>query len=752
MQRPACLLLFFLFANSSDFLHAQDTLPQRRLTIESIFSSDGIVGRAPEGLQWAPDQKSFTYIQRDDDGQHAELWLVDAVTGEKKILIHDDKLTKLAPPVESLRADREKDQVTEYHVAPYYWAPDSKRLLFTPGGRLWLYDLATEKAVQVNSSAEPVRDPKFSSDGKRLAYVRAHNLCVQDLEGHFLKQITGPSQGDKEPDSNILNGEVDWVYAEELSVRSNYFWSPDNRQIAFLQMDETKVPTYPITNWMPTHPSVDMEKYPKAGDPNPTVRIGIVSSRGGKVQWIRFNDQSDIYIPRFGWLNPKTLWAEVLDRHQDRIDLYFIDFVTRQSHKVLSESEPDGWVNVTDDFTVLQSQGQFLWSSWRDGHTHIYQYSYNKSAPLSSDANLERQLTSGDFEVLGIQSVDDKMGVVYFTCNKDDPRQQQIYSVRLDGSGLRRISKEEGFHDPTFADNGVAYIDNYSTALSPNRLSVCDSDANCHVFAESRSVRDFGLEAPSQLQLKADDGTTLYGQLLLPRGRTNRSVPVIVNIYGGPAIQAVVNQWPQWAGLSGLFAQVLARDGFAVFCVDNRGTPNRGKKFATAIRHEFGEIELRDQLTSLDQLIAQYPQLNRNRVGIWGWSNGGSMTLYALTHSDRFSVGVSISPVTDWLNYDSIYTERYQGLPPEDPNVYTNPITKFADHLQGDLLLAHGTEDDNVHLQNSVQMIDALIRASKQFRFMAYPNKTHSIEGPEYRIHLFHMVEDQFERGLKTAP
>jgi dipeptidyl-peptidase-4 len=446
------------------------------------------------------------------------------------------------------------------------------------------------------------------------------------------------------------------------------------------------------------------------------------------------------------------LWAEVLNRHQDEMGLYFVDVASGRSRRVLIESAPNTWVNVNDDFTVVHSTGQFLWSSWRDGHTHIYVYSYDKASPLASDAKLERQLTAGDFEVLGIQSVDEKNGVVYFSCNKDDPRQQQIYSVKLDGSGLQRLSKEDGFHDPTFADNSSAYIDNYSTAITPDEFSACDLAANCRSFAELRPVSAYGLAPFKYLEFKSDDGTILYGQLLLPANSNQSKVPVIVNLYGGPAAQVVVDQWAQWAGASALFAQILARDGFAVFSVDNRGTPNRGKKFSAAIRHEFGEIELRDQLTALDQLLAQYPQLDRNRVGNWGWSNGGSMTLYALTHSDRFRAGASVAPVTSWRDYDSIYTERYQGLPSEDPIVYDNPITKFADKLNGALLLAHGTEDDNVHLQNSIQMIDALIQAGKQFRFMAYPNKTHGIEGPEYRIHLFHMIEDHFERELKPVP
>lgn len=750
-MRASCRLLPMLLA--AQFLSAQTAAP-RQLTIEQIFSSGGVSGRLPEGLRWTPDQKSITYIQRDDSGEHAQLWSVDPATGSKKILIDEEKLAKFAPPVESIKDDRQKDLITRYHVAPYYWAADSKHLLFIPHGQLWLYDLATGTAVQISPSPDPVRDPKFSSDGKRLSYVREHNLYVQGIEDRFPKQLTKSAKNDSEEqqaDSNILNGEVDWVYAEELSVRSNYFWSPDNKQIAFLQMNETQVPTYPITDWLPTHPTVDMQKYPKAGDPNPVVRIGLVNSDGGKTRWISLTDDSDIYIPRFGWLNDTILWAQVLNRHQDRMDLYFIDAASRKSRKVMTESQPDSWVNVNDDFTVLESRGEFLWTSWRDGHTHIYLYSYDKNSPLSADAKLERQLTRGDFEVLGIQSVDAKSSTVYFNCNKDDPRQQQIYSVRLDGSDMRRVSKEEGFHNPTFAADGSAYIDDYSRSLTPDRYSICDTAANCHSFAELKTVDDYDLQPAKQLEFKAEDGTALYGQLLLPPAPANSKIPVILNIYGGPAAQVVLDEWEPWPGASQLYAHVLARDGFAVFSLDNRGTPNRGEKFSVAVRHEFGEIELRDQLTALDQLFANYPQLDRDRVGIWGWSNGGSMTLYALTHSTRFRAGFAIAPVTDWHNYDSIYTERYQGLPAEDPNVYANPITKFADRLSGALALAHGTEDDNVHLQNSIQMIDALVRAGKQFRFMAYPNKTHEIEGPEYRIHLFHMIEDHFKQQLEPG-
>jgi dipeptidyl-peptidase-4 len=277
-------------------------------------------------------------------------------------------------------------------------------------------------------------------------------------------------------------------------------------------------------------------------------------------------------------------------------------------------------------------------------------------------------------------------------------------------------------------------------------LSLCAVGGACNpVWSARNTIEEYGLRAPKYLEFKADDGTVLYGRLLLPPDApAGGKIPLIVNIYGGPAAQMVKKSAPD------AFDEILARKGFAIFAVDNRGTPGRDRKFQTAIRHEFGAIELKDQLTALDQLLAQYPQLDKDRTAIWGWSNGGSMTLYAMTHSDRFKAGVAVAPVTSQLNYDSIYTERYMGLLKDDKAGYEmSDVTKAADKLHGALLLVHGTSDDNVHFQNSIQMINALINAGKQFRLMIYPNKTHSIAGKDARVHLFTMIEEHFERELK---
>ena len=722
-------------------LWAQSSSPVKPLTIEAIFAPGGLTGRGPENTEWSPDGTKLSFVQRDDEGEHGELWYVDTATGEKKVLLSAAKLASLAPDYNKVKDERERERLTRYHVAAYLWAPDSKHLIFDSQGQLWLFDLASSTAVQFTSAPDASVDPKFSPDGSHVSYVRKHNLYVRPSSGGEEKQLT------KDTGDNLFNGDIDWVYAEELSVRSNYFWSPDSKQIVFLHMDETKVPTYPITNWIPTHPTVDNEKYPKVGDPNPVVKLGVVESDKGKVHWISLATDEEAYIPRFGWVRDGVIWAEVLNRSEDKMDLYFVDAKSGRSRIVLTETAPGAWFEFDHaEVRFLKSAGGFLWPSWRDGNMHLYFYSFDKQNPMGADAKLERQLTHGDFEVLGIGGVDEAAGTVFFSSNQGDPRQRHLFSVKLDGTGLQQLTHDEGLSNGNFSEDGKHYEQIFVGPMTAPRMSLCAVGGACSPVWQARDeIAEYGLRASKFLEFKADDGTTLYGRLLLPPDApASGKIPLIVYIYGGPAAQTVRKEPPD------AFDEILARKGFAIFSVDNRGTPGRDRKFQTAIRHEFGAIELKDQLTALDQLFAQYPQLDKDRMAIWGWSNGGSMTLYAMTHSDRFRAGVAVAPVTDQINYDTIYMERYMGLLKEDPTGYAeSDVTKGAANLHGALLLAHGTGDDNVHFQNSIQMIDALIKAGKQFRLMIYPNKTHSISGSDARDHLFHIIEDHLERELK---
>ena len=735
------VLLAFLSCIAASAPAGAQTAPTKPLTIETMYQPGGLTGRAPETLEWSPDGTRLTFVQRDEKGENGELWTVDTTTGDKTLLVSAAKLASLDPDVNKVKNEREKERRTRYHVAAYLWAPDSKHLIFDSQGQLWLYDLRSETAVQFTSASEPSGDPKFSPDGGHVAYVRKHNLYVRPVDGKDEKQLT------KDTGENLFNGDIDWVYAEELTVRSNYFWSPDSKDIVFLHMDESKVPTYPITDWLPTHPNVENEKYPKVGDPNPVVRLGVVDADKGKVRWISLTSDTESYIPRFGWVRDGVIWAEVLNRTEDKMDLYFVDAKSGKSRIVLTETTPGAWIDFEHvEVRFLKSNGQFLWPSWRDGNMHLYLYSFDKQNPMMAEAKLERQLTKGGFEVLGIEGVDEAAGAVFFSANKVDPRQMHIFSVQLDGSGFKALNAEEGMHSGNFSDDGKHYTHTFFGPQTVTTISLCAVSGTCKPVWKARdAIAEYGLRAPKYLEFKAEDGTVLYGRLLLPPDApAGGKIPLIVNIYGGPAAQLVRKGAPD------PFDEILSRKGFAIFAVDNRGTPGRDRKFQTAIRHEFGAIELKDQLTALDQLLAQYPQLDPDRLAIWGWSNGGSMTLYAMTHSDRFRAGVAVAPVTNQVNYDTIYTERYMGLLKDDKAGYEeSDVTRDADKLHGALLLVHGTSDDNVHFQNSIQMIDALVKAGKQFRLMTYPNKTHSIAGKDARVHLFTMIVDHFERELK---
>jgi dipeptidyl-peptidase-4 len=737
----ALLVLVLAFASIGVTPSAAQSAPTKPLTIESLFQPGGLGGRGPEFATWSPDGTKLSFVQRDEKGEKGELWYVDAVTGEKKVLVSAEKLASLAPDVNKVKNEREKERLTRYHVAAYIWAPDSKHLIFDSEGQLWLYDLATATAVQFTSAPDPSGDPKFSPDGNHVAYTRKHNLYVRPVNGKGEKALT------KDTGEDLFNGDIDWVYAEELGVRSNYFWSPDNKEIVFLHMDETKVPTYPITDWMPTHPTVDQEKYPKVGDPNPVVKLGVVDTEKGKVRWISLTSDQDTYIPRFGWLREGMIWAEVLNRTEDKMYLYFVYATTGTSRIVLTDTTPGAWIDFEhDEVKFLKTSGRFLWPSWRDGNMHLYLYSFDKDNPLAGDAKLERQLEQGEYQVLGIEGVDEVAGTVFFAANKGDPRQIHLFAAQLDGSGVKALTKEEGMHFANFSDDAKHYTHAYLGPQAAPRSSLCAVGGSCTpVWAAKDQIAEYGLRAPKYLEFKADDGTILYGRLLLPPdGTVSGKIPVIINIYGGPAAQMVRKSMPD------AYDEILARKGFAIFAVDNRGTPGRDKKFQTAIRHEFGAIELKDQLTALDQLLEQYPQLDKDRIGIWGWSNGGSMTLYAMTHSERFRAGVAVAPVTSQVNYDTIYTERYMGLLADDKEGYAmSDVTTNAAKLHGALLLVHGTSDDNVHFQNSIQMINALISAGKQFRLMIYPNKTHGISGKDARVHLFTMITEHFEKELK---
>lgn len=718
--------------------------PEKHLTVEAIYAHGSLIGDLPDDLTWSPDSKHLTYL----DG--GELMDVDPSTGQAHMLVSAAKMMTLS---ESGMSERDRDHRERYGMAAYQWSPDSKHLLFDSDGRLWLFDLHSNAGVQIGfTGAASGDDPKFSPDGKSVSFIRNNGLEVIQLGEPWpppnpIAPVPAASGSDAK---TLLNGEVDWVYEEELDTRSNYFWSPDSKSIAYLQINETQVPQYPIADWIPNHAQVDWQRYPQPGDRNPEVHLGVVPARGGKTVWMQIPfHNGDDYVPRFGWVDRKTVWVETLSRdHKHRV-IFFAGAEYGDVHQMLAIDDEKF---VDENYDVAVGGGAIVLTSWSDGHNHLYLYSYDKEKPLSTSAILEKQLTKGDFEVGDVYSVDIVHKLVDYASSEGNPLEQQIWQVSFSGD-RKPLSEGTGTHQASFAPSGEAFTDKSSTRMAPPEMRVCKTPgssggaAQCRIFWQTHALDAYHLHAPQQLEVKAHDGTVLYATLLLPEGASSpASVPLIVNPYGGPHDQVVANKWES----SLLFDELLAQRGFAVLHADNRGMGNRGRAFAQAAYYNFGSVQLEDQLSVLDATLEKYPVLDAKRLGWWGWSWGGTFTLYAMTHSDRFRAGVAVAPVTDWRNYDSIYTERYLGLPAEDPAGYRDfSVVNAATNLKGRLLLVHGTGDDNVHIENSVQFVQKLIDADIPYDLQIYPRKTHSIAGPKAHTHLFNRILAQFEQALE---
>ena len=717
---------------------------EKPLTVEAIFGPRPLVSEPPAELAWSPDGKHLTYLEG------GQLMDVDPGTGRAHVLV---SAAKMAPLQGGPISERDRDHRQRYHMASYLWAPDSAHILFDGNGRLWLYDLHNGAGVQVGfSGMASGDDPKISPDGSTISFIRDHGIALVRLRdpGEPTAQLVPAPAPSAAGGQTILNGEVDWVYLEELDARSNYFWSPDAKNIAYLQTNETQVPEYPLTDWIPAHAGAETQRYPQPGDSNPDVHVGVVGARGGKTTWVRLPiHPGDDYIPRFGWVDSKTVWVETLSRDQRQRRLFFADSAYGEARQML-EIGDDGFLD--EDYDVSVGGGAIVLTQWSDGHNHIDLYSYSPAKPLSADAQLVRRLTKGDFEVGDVYRMDAVRKTVEYASNEGGALGQEIWQVNFNGE-RKLLSDGAGFHEAAFSPDGDAFADTVSTRTDPSALRLCPgrngsgTAGSCRVFWETRALDRYHLRAPEQVEVTAHDGTALYATLLLPEGAPKpASVPLIVNPYGGPHAMMAANEWKD----AQLFDHLLAQRGFAVLRADNRGMGGRGRAFAQAAYRNFGPVQLEDQLTVIDAVLAQYPQLDAKRLGWWGRSWGGSFTLYAMTHSDRFRAGVSVAPVTDWRDYDSIYTERYLGLPAENAAAYRDfSVVNSAANLKGRLLIVHGTGDDNVHFANTVQFVQKLIEAGIPYDLQIFPRKTHSLAGPEAQTELYNRILAHFEMYLK---
>jgi len=738
---PAALLLSLTAATLP--LHAQVAGNAVRTV---PYANSNPTGFPPHDSVWSPDGRLLTFMAGDAQiGQPGDIVAIDAATGKGSVLASAEQLSRLGSAEIN---EKDRDHRSRYSMSSFLWADDSKHLLLDQGGRLWLYDIAAGTGtLVVDTGAGSGDDPKFSPDAKSVSYLRNHNLYVHPVAATGAKETA--LTADAAP--TLLNGEVDWVYLEELDVRSNYFWSPDSSAIAYLQADEAKVPEYPITDFVPTHATIDQQRYPQPGDPNPAVRIGIVQVSGGPTRWIElpFSPGND-YIPRFGWVDAHTVYIETERRDQKTRSLFLADARTGQVREVYTDTDPK-YLNFDYDVTML-THGRFVTSSWRDGFTHLYLYKFDERQPLAGPATLVRKLTAGDYDVTSVEGFDAKADTLFYISNQGDPLDANLWQVKLSGGAPAKLTPETGSHDTLMSPDHQHFADLYSTFAIPPVARVCPiattSAPGCGTFWHSTDIPAATGVTSSILHFTAADGKTqIYATLTLPSGKSaNASIPLIMNPYGGPLPSAgVKNGWG-----SPFFDELMAQHGYAVLNVDGRGGGGHGREFQQVAYDNFGPVQFADQMAALDQALTRYPQFDPKRIGWWGWSWGGHFTLYAMTHTDRIKAGVAVAPVTDFRNYDSIYTERYLGLPSQDSDGYKAASdVAAAANLKGRLLIAQGTGDDNVHMANTIQFLDPLIDAGIPYDLQLFPRKTHSIAGMESRNELFERILKHFETYLK---
>jgi dipeptidyl-peptidase 4 len=702
------------------------------LTIDRLFDAPALAGPSIAGLKFSPDGSRVTFLQgKPEDKDRLDLWEYNLRDKRARILV-DSNL--LAPANEQLseeeRARRERQRTAALSgILEYSFAPSGHALLFPLAGRLYYYDLAksaTEALTQIGPSAGFATDAAISPRGRYVAYVREQNLYAYDLVA--LKETTLTRDGG----GPIKNGMAEFVAQEEMDRSTGYWWAPDDRHIAFARVDESPVKLTQRFEIAAENVATFAQRYPAAGGANVLIRIGVVDVLTDAVTWIDFGTEQDIYLARVNWLpDGKTLAIQRESRDQRRLDLLFADIDTGESRVVLTETS-DSWIDLNDELSFLKKSRQFVWASARDGFEHLYLYDYS--------GRLVRRLTAGpwsvdDFRGRAIKRIDENHRLIYFTATEKSPIERHFYRTSLDTENPQsvfRMSSEAGLHSITVSPDAHFYVDNFNSSVQPPNVSLRAADGKFIAYLLENRLNEQHPDAPYLADnaipefgtLAAADGQVLQYRLFKPAHfDPGTRYPAIVEVYGGPGTQRVLDNW---TGSS--FTQILTRAGYVVFQLDNRGSAGRGTAFQAPLRGRLGEIELADQVLGARWLGSQ-SYVDPSRIGVWGWSYGGYLTLMLMFRApDVFRAGVAGAPVTDWTLYDTHYTERYLDRPADDAAGYeASSVLPYAKDLRGKLLVIHGMADDNVLFLHSTKLFRRLQDLGKPFDVMVYPGAKHGL-------------------------
>jgi dipeptidyl-peptidase-4 len=741
--------LLFLIVWSS-LLYAQPG--NKTLTLDRIFSSGEFRSETFGPARWLNDGSAYTTLEPAATNKEArDIIRYEAATGARSVLIAASSLVPrgASAPLE---------------IEDYAWSTDGTKLLvFTNSeqvwrqntrGDYWVYEIKAKKLTKLGGKdAKPstLMFAKFSPDGNRVGYVRENNVFVENLADNRITQLT--SDGSK----RIINGTFDWVYEEELDLRDGWRWSPDSQSIAYWQLDTDGVPDYYLINDTDSlYPKIVTIQYPVAGQKNSAGRVGVVSVNGGATRWLQMpGDPRNNYIARMDWAgNSNEIVLQHLNRRQNEIDLMIGNATTGQVRTILAEKD-EAWVDIdVDDIHWLGAGNRFLWASERDGWRHVYSASRDGGAP--------QLLTSGAFDCLSIEGVDEKAGWLYYIASPENATQRYLYRISLRGNGKpERLTpaSQSGSHSYSISPNAAWAFHTYSTMGSPPTIElvrlpghemVRSLAANAAVTAR---VKELDIKPPEFVKVDIGEGVTLDGWVIKPPTfDPAKRYPVLIYVYGEPASQTVVDRW---GSSRYLWHQMLAQHGYLVMSFDNRGTPApKGRAWRKVVYRQIGVLAAKEQAAAA-RVVQNWPFVDPKRIAVWGWSGGGSMTLNQMfRYPDIYQVGMSVAPVTDQHFYDTIYQERYMGLPQDNEEDYRrgSPVTHAAG-LAGKLLIVHGSGDDNVHYKGTEVLVNALIAAKKQFTMMEYPNRRHDIsQGQGTTRHLFELLTRFLESNMPPGP
>ena len=744
-------MLLALIPTATAVFHAP--LQAEELTVERLVASPALSGPKATGVKISPDGSRVTFLQgRPDDQQQQDLWEYHVGDSAKRMLVDSLQLVGGEEQLDEVeRARRERARVYASGIVEYQWSPDGKALLFPLGGDLYYLELgSTPRRLTRTESTET--DAKISPKGAFVSFIREQNLYLIDLASGAERALTTEGAG------TVSFGMAEFVAQEEMDRRTGYWWAPDDSRVAYTRVDEDAVKLVNRYEIGADGVTTVEQRYPFAGTANAQVELFVQELAGGEPRRVPLGKEQDFYLARVDFSPDGSLWLQTQPRDQKSLSLVSVDPETLEPSPVLQESQPH-WINLHRDLHFLDGGARFLWSSERSGYRHLYLYEKNGS--------LVRQLTEGNWSVAAsgrnggaLRAVDEAGGQAWFLGFRDTPLEMHLYRVPLAGGKPQRMTAAGGWYEASVAADGSFFVENGEGPMRPPYTAIreaggklltyvvenaLDAEHPYYPYLEHHRPFRFGT-------LEAEDGSELQYQIALPPDfDPAREHPAVIYLYGGPGVtQSVRKAWPIDGRLRGL-NQILARQGYVVFTVDNRGTANRGKAFEDAIYRDLGGVEVRDQLRGLEWLKSQ-AFVDADRIGIHGWSYGGYLTLMCLLKAPgEYAAGIAGAPVTNWRLYDTHYTERYLGDPRDGDGRYerSSPMS-YVEALADPLLLIHGMADDNVFFDNSVQMVDALQKAAKPFEMMTYPGKRHRIVGEAESTQLWNMYLEFFERHLKT--